>query len=488
MANSRDLNKFLKENLNHQKFVVAIQREPYLHTKNGKKIKIEKTTGGVHVLLDGILQKTGGLMVAVGSGDADADVVDSRNIVKVPPGKENYNLKRIFLNKKEQQGFYNGFANQSLWPLCHAVFVKPVFSPEWWDYYVKVNKKFANAIIDEVGNKEAFVWVNDYQLALLPMFLRKKNSKLKIGVFWHIPWPTYEYFRICPYRKEILEGLLAADFIGFHRGYHVENFVSCCQSDLGVLVDSEPRSITHNKHETRVANLPAGIDYDQVIKEKNRKGKYTKTKLKKEFNINYQYLVISAERIEYTKGIIERFKIIEKLLEKYPRYRNKLVHLAIGIPSRISIPAYRAYDRQITALMNRINIKFGNRKWQPIRLIRRSFPREELLQLFKFADVCIVSPLDDGLNLVAKEFVVCNKENKGMLVLSKFTGASKDLKSAKLINPYDAEGSADALNEALKMKGKDKTKVNREMKKVLKERNIYNWGIDFIKKTLSKYG
>jgi trehalose 6-phosphate synthase len=276
---------FAQKKLLGKKFTVAIQAEPYVHTSTPRGIKMEKAPGGAHVLLDGILKQVSGVMVAIGRGNADSKVVDSKGRFKVVSNKKSYTLKRLFLKKKELEGFYYGFANQTLWPLCHAVFVKPIFSPEWWQEYVNVNQKYADAIVEELGNEEGFIWINDYHLALLPKMLRERKPNLSVGTFWHIPWPTHEIFRICPWRKELLEGLLGSNFIGFHRDYHVQNFIECCRRELEVIVDTEPRSIIYKNQTTKVSNVPAGIDYDEIRELLQKQKKMDKRLIKKRLRI-----------------------------------------------------------------------------------------------------------------------------------------------------------------------------------------------------------
>lgn len=487
MTTADDLLRFTKRTLKNKLLVVGIQREPYLHTQTNKGIVVQKAAGGAHILLDGILKQVHGLMVALAAGDADDKVVDNKGRIKVPPHEERYILKRIFLKKKEYEGFYYGFANQTLWPLCHVVFTKPVFSSGWWKDYVSVNQKFADAILEEVESQEAFVWINDYHLSLLPKLLKDRNPSLKVGTFWHIPWPTYEVFRICPWRRQLLEGLLGSDFIGFHRGYHVENFVECSRRELEVIVDSEPRSLTFKEHETRLENLPAGIDYHEIKEKLDQNNLPTKRLIKKDFGFDYEYLVIGVDRIDYTKGLLERLDIIDRFLEKYPAFQKKFVYLSIAAPSRIRIPAYKSLNEKINKKVRVINGKYSTKDWRPIRYIKKVLPREKILKYYQLADACLVTSLDDGMNLVAKEFVICTEPNKGMLLLSKFTGAAKDLRSALLINPYDTDGTADALYQALIMKEEERVKRINDMKAIVKENNIYNWAMRFIEKTVSNY-
>ncbi len=472
----------VKQVLGKRKLIVAIQREPYMHIKIRDGVEVKSSAGGAHSLLDGILRRTGGLMVAIAAGDADYQTVDDKGRVKVPPGEESYTLKRLFLKKKELEGFYYGFANQTLWPLCHAVFVKPQFNPKWWEDYVSVNQRFAAAILEEVGDEDC-VWINDYHLGLLPQLLKAVRPKLKVGVFWHIPWPTHEIFRICPWRKEILEGLLGADFIGFHRGYHVDNFIECIRRELEARVQSEPRSVQYKDHETRLSHLPAGIDYVEI--ENTLSGvDFSRDLIQKDFGIETEYLAIGVDRIDYTKGIPERLKIIDRFLEKYPQYQGKFTYLSIGAPSRVHIPAYKALNNEINDLVEKINWKYSTESWQPINYVNKIVPREKILAYYRYADICLVTSLDDGMNLVAKEFIICNEPDKGMLLLSKFTGAAKDLTEAILINPYHTDRAADKLAQALAMSTEEKKRRNLNMKRILEANDIYEWGMKFISETV----
>lgn len=488
MINAQNLVDFTRETLKERKFVAAIHREPYSHIQTPQGVRVERSVGGSSVLLDSILRKTGGLMVATAAGDADEEVLDANGKVRIPPGEESYELKRVFLTKKEQDQFYYGFSNQTLWPLCHAVFVKPVFRSSWWRTYVKVNHRFAKAIMKEIGNEEAFIWINDYQLALLPKMLREMNPKVSIGMFWHIPWPTVEILRICPWRHEILEGLLGADLVGFHRHYHVDNFIDSLREEIGVIVESEPPSVLYQKRLTKLVHLPTGIDTEE-IDQKIEQAQPISTDIFRQdlgLNLTSKYMILSVDRIEYTKGMIERLRILDRLLEKYPHYMHQVTHLMIGVPSRLAIPAYKTYHSKVHKLVDRINEKYRRNGWQPIHFITHAIDRNRLFAYYRLADIGLVTPLDDGMNLVAKEFVIGANPKKGMLVLSRFAGAAKDLHPAVIINPYDTEGAADALNYALKMSSEEKERRNAEMRHILKENNLYRWGIEFIKNTTSK--
>lgn len=489
MTTAKDLINFAQETLREKQFVAAIQREPYMHVHTPNGIKAQKTIGGVATLLNGILRKTGGLMVATAAGDADLEVTDTYGRVKMPPHEESYTLKRVKLTKKELDRFYYGFANQTLWPLCHGVFVKPIFRSSWWRSYVNINRRFAKAILDEIKGRDAFVWINDYHFALVPKMLREKRPNLAIGLFWHIPWPTAEIFRICPWRRDILEGMLGADFIGFHRHYHVENLIDCLREEIGVVVESEPRSVLYQKHLTKITHLPSGIDTDEIDhKLQNTNGGRSILEEDLGLTIDSKYLLLGVDRIDYTKGLLERLRIIDRFLEKYPHFQKQVTYLSIGVPSRLPIPAYKAYSSKVQKLATRINNTYQKNGWQPIHfhVVENGVERDRLFHYYRLADVGLVTPLDDGMNLVAKEFVISAKPDKSMLVLSRFAGAAKDLYSSILINPYDTEGSADALHYALTMPTPDKIQRNAEMRRVLEENNIYRWGIEFIRNTTTE--
>ena len=484
MAFKNSLEQYIKKNLKDRVFIVSSNREPYSHTHTVDGIQMMKAAGGVHNLLNLIAQVSNGTYVAHGSGDADKDVVDKFNRIKLTTNGNSYTLKRIFLTKKEIDKYYYGFANQTLWPLCHAVFVKPIFDQSWWEMYKLVNQKFATAILEEIGDKKAFVWLNDYHLALVPQMLRATGKDIKIGTFWHIPWPTYEIYRVNPWGKDLLTGLLGNDFLAFHRGYHVQNFLQCVQRELEAKVDFEPSQVIFHEFTTKIDSLAAGIDYEEILEIKEKPMTTSKAFLKKEYGIEVPHIAIGVERLDYTKGMIERLKMIDKFLEKYPQYIEKFAYLGIVAPSRQHIPAYRQYSKEFIDLVERINWKYSTIKWAPIYLINKELPREKILSFFKDADCSLVTSLDDGMNLVAKEYVLSCHADKGMLILSKFTGAARDLRYSIHINPYNIDEGAEAIYKALTMSPLDKKAKNLKMREELKDRNIYKWAIEFINKTL----
>jgi trehalose 6-phosphate synthase len=471
--------------LEGRKLIVALNSQPYTHYKTHSGIQVKRGSGGAQHLMDYIMKKTGGTMIAVSSGTADKAVVDKNNKIKVPPGEEEYTLKRLFLNKKDLEEYYNGFANQTLWPLCHMSFVKPLFEKRWWNSYKKVNELFAEAILEEAKDTDAFVWVNDYQLCLVPKYLKEKNKKIKVGMFWHIPWPIKELFSLCPWSTEILEGLLTSDFIGFHQENYIHNFVATAISELKIDILPNDNSIYYKQHITKFDYLPAGIDYGE-INNYISKNESAEDAVKKDFDIDYEKLIIGVDRIDHTKGLIERIRILDVFFETYPEYRGKLVHLLIGSPSRQLIPSYNNLTIELKKEIDTINWKYGEGSWNPVYFVNATVQPHKVYQYYNCADVCIVSSLDDGMNLVAKEYPICAKDHKGALVLSKYTGASKQLTPAFSINPFNVADSAEKIYKALTLSSGEKVKKNTEMKKILQSYDLDKWTKEFFTKTLSK--
>lgn len=480
------LKQLVESKLKDYLFVVASNREPYIHKYGAGGINCIKPAAGLTAALDPVLQACGGTWIAHGSGDADKKVVDEKNKIKVPPENPKYVLKRVWLNKAEENGYYYGFANQALWPLCHIVYTKPRFDENDWNHYKSVNEKFAQTILEEIDNKDAIVFLQDYHLALVPKIIKEKNPKAKIALFWHIPWPNPEAFRICPWRKEIIEGLLGADLLGFHIRYHVDNFLETVNQTLEAKVDKIHPSIVYGGREVLVKPYPISVDFEQLdsLAKKQEIDQIAK-RLKKELDLEeYEFLGVGIDRIDYTKGIPEKFIAIDRFLEKNPQYQGRFVFLEVGALSRIHIDNYKEINDEINSLVEQINWKYSYDHWVPIIMIRRNYTFEEIVALNKLANVCIVSSLHDGMNLVAKEFVVTNSTGKGMLLLSKFTGSAYELTDSLLINPFEPDSFAENLKQALEMPENEKTERMKKMKEWVRENNIYRWAADIVQSLL----
>ncbi|NQT23439.1 MAG: trehalose-6-phosphate synthase [Candidatus Omnitrophica bacterium] len=477
-----DLRKIIRKVIGDRLLVLASNREPYIHVYKEGKISYIRPVGGAVTALDPVMRACGGIWVASGTGAADKKVVNRKDEVRVPPEKPRYLLKRIWLSKEEENGYYFGFSNRAIWPLCHITYTRPVFDESDWQYYKQVNQKFADAIIKEIGNKSAFVWIQDYHLALLAKYLKEKNPNIKTAHFWHIPWPNPEAFRICPKKKEILQGLLANDLLGFHIRYYCNNFMENVNLELEARVDNERTSVVYKGHETLVRSFPISVDFEELSKLSNsKKVKQELVKLEEEFRLNkIEHVIMGLDRIDYTKGIPEKIKAIDRFFEKYPQYKERVVFIQKGALSRIHIETYKNLNDEINDLVEEVNWRHSTDGWAPIIFARRHFSREEISAFYKIADVCLVSPLHDGMNLVAKEYVATKNDLNGVLVLGQFTGAARELEDVVAVNPYDANNFADQIKKAIEMKPEKKKKMMANLRRVVAENNIYKWALKFI--------
>lgn len=477
MWTSADLQAFVKDKLRDYVFVVVSNREPYEHVFTRKKITWQRGAGGVVSALDPVMRSSKGIWVAFGSGDADRRVADSQGRVQVPPDNPQYTLKRVWLTKEEETGYYYGYSNEALWPLSHMAFHRPAFRQEDWEYYVTVNKKFAQAVLEELAGRPAFVWIQDYHLCLLPRLLKEMApQQLIIAQFWHIPWPNHETFRICPHKKELLTGLLANDLLGFHIQYHCANFMDVVDRELECRIDRERFSIVRQEHETMVRPFPISIDFDGINERITQPDVAQAQKaLAEEIGAEGLSIIAGVDRLDYTKGIPERFAAFDRLLEKHPELKGKVVFLQMGELSRMHISAYRQLNDELNALVEHINWKHSTDEWRPVILIRRHLSPAEMLALFRLCNVCVVSPLHDGMNLVAKEFVASRADGDAMLVLSRFAGAARELVDAILVNPFDQEQFSDGLYEALTIAPEERRRRMEKMRGVIREHNVFRW-------------
>ena len=458
-----------------KKMIVVSNREPYMHIHEGKDIKCIVPASGMITAMEPILKACSGLWIAAGTGDADKETVDKNNKVEVPPEEPRYTLKRLWLTKKEEDHYYYGFSNEGLWPLCHIAHTRPTFRNEDWKYYKKVNEDFARAVIDETRNEEApFILIQDFHFALLPELIKREKPKAKVAIFWHIPWPNPESFGICPWQREILHGMLGADLIGFHTQYHCNHFLETVNNALESRVLWENFSVKMAGRTTFVKPFPISIaftlkDYDIYAP------KIKPEQLLNEYGLSAQLLGIGVDRIDYTKGIVEKFLAIERFLEKNPSYVGKFTFVQVGAPSRTLI---KSYADTVSAVENealRINQRFKAKNWKAILLLKRHHSHEEITPFYASADFCMVTSLHDGMNLVAKEFVASRSQNDGSLILSRFAGASQELQGAIIINPYDTEKCADAIKSALEMPKEEQTQRMVQMRMVIVRHNIFSW-------------
>jgi trehalose 6-phosphate synthase len=475
------LSEFVRTKLDGYRLIVVSNREPFQHRRAGARIECIQPASGMASALDPVMRACGGLWIAHGNGDADFETVDRFDHVQVPPERPEYTLRRVWLSKEDEEGYYAGFANQGLWPLCHVAFTRPLFDPDHWDTYRRVNERFADAVLEEAGNEPTFVFIQDYHFALLPRMLRNASSNLVIAQFWHIPWPNREVFSAFPWREEILDGLLGNDLLGFHLQHHCRNFLETVDCSVEARLDTTNSEICRGGHCTLIRPFPIGIDFDEHADLAESESVETQIRRwKQELSLKGKLLGIGIDRLDYTKGIPERLRFLDRLLERHPGYRGKLVFVQIAVPSRSTLPAYRQIEREVDALAAQINLRWGTASWRPVVLLKRHYTQPEMIALHRMAHFCVVSSLHDGMNLVAKEFAASRVDEDGVLVLSKFAGAAYELKEALQINPFSIEEGAEAYRAALQMQAEERGRRMRKLREAIEQNNVYRWAGKFL--------
>ncbi len=474
------LKEFVRERLQGRPLFVVSNREPYMHIKKGKDIEYIVPASGLVTAIEPVLKACGGTWIAQGSGNADRETVDKDDKLKVPPEEPQYILKRVWVDKELEEGFYSGFSNEGLWPLCHIAHTRPIFRAVDWSAYMAVNKKFALAVLKELeGIPEPNVLIQDYHFALLPGMIKSQRPDARVAIFWHIPWPNPESFGICPWQKEILQGMLGADIVGFHTQFHCNNFIESVDRFLESRIDYEHFTVNREGHTSWIKPFPISIDFNPA-NGVSPETKVNKQSFLKKYNIHADYLGVGVDRLDYTKGIVERFRAVEHFLEENPRYVGKFTFVELGAPSRTMIPKYKTFIDDVVHAAEQINLRFQNKEWQPILFFMKHHSHEEILPFYQAADVCLVTSLHDGMNLVAKEFVSARDDEKGALILSQFTGAARELKDALIVNPYDIGQMAEAIKVALEMPLSEQEEKMRRMRSMIKDHNIYRWASELV--------
>jgi len=462
-------------------FVVS-NREPYEHVHRGGSVQTVVPASGLVTAMEPILRACDGTWIAHGGGDADHETVDAHDRLRVPPDEPQYTLRRVWLTREEEERYYYGFANEGLWPLCHIAHTRPVFRVEDWEEYQQVNQKFADAVLDEVeGADSPIVLVQDYHFALLPRLIKERRPDVRVAIFWHIPWPNPEAFGICPWQRELLEGLLGADLIGFHIQSHCNNFLNTIDRTLESRIEWERFAVNKGGHFTVVRPFPISVDCkESTAFPEPEPLRQERAAVMKKFGVQTEYIGVGVDRLDYTKGIPERFRGIERFFEKNSNYAGRFTFIQIGAPSRTHIERYQDLIAQVEAEANRINRRFETKQWKPILFLKKHHNHEEIEPLYRAADLCLVTSLHDGMNLVAKEFVATRDDDGGALILSLFTGASRELQDALIVNPYDTEQLAEAIHYALEMDPRTRRERMHRMRRVVKEHNIYRWAANLI--------
>jgi alpha,alpha-trehalose-phosphate synthase [UDP-forming] len=442
-------------------------------------LRWSQPAGGLTSALDPVMQACHGTWVAWGSGSADRHAVDARDHVHVPPHDPQYTLRRVWLSEAQVEGFYYGFANSALWPLCHLHLQRAVFKPLDWHHYQEVNAHFATAVAEECSGERAIVWLQDYHLALCSALLRQHIPDLAIMHFWHIPWPPWELYRACPWRRELLKGLLGNDLLGFHLAQYCHNFLECAERALGASVDYKAGVVEYEGRETWVRPFPISIDSAWWTRlARGRRVARQIVRLRAQPALAFPILGLGVDRLDYTKGIVHRLEAIERFLEKYPEYQGRFGFVQIAVPGRTQIEDYRRVKAQVESAVERINARFGMETTKLIHYRYAHLEPAELAVYYRMADFAMVTSLQDGMNLVAKEFIASQVEQHGVLICSEFAGAAEALDNALLINPYDIESVADTLKQAIEMSCEEKAHRMARLQTHLAEHNIYKWLAD----------
>jgi len=470
--------------LNGSRLFAVSNREPYEHSRQGNTITWSVPPSGLVTALEPVLRVSDGTWIAQGTGGADQETADELGRLRVPPDHPQYTLRRVWLSKEEEAGFYFGFANEGIWPLCHIAHTRPVFRSEDWEYYHSVNRKFAAVLLDEMSDeKEPVVLVQDYHFALLPLMIKERRPDARVAIFWHIPWPNPEAFGICPWQRDLLDGMLGADLIGFHIQAHCNNFLETVDRAVESRIDWEHFAVNRRDHLTTVRPFPISVAFNGNGNGASADGDASaaeRAALYRELGGKPEFVGLGVDRVDYTKGIPERLRGVERLFDLYPAYREKFTFIQIGAPSRTHIKRYQDLMTEVEEEAERINRRLRTGAWRPIVFMNRHHSHAEIQPYYREADVCLVTSLHDGMNLVAKEYVVARKDEQGALILSRFTGASHELADALVVNPYDTDELAHAIHTALSMPSEERRARMQRMRAVVQENNVYRWAGDLI--------
>lgn len=475
--NAERLRALLNTHISGDQVIVVSNREPYIHERSADGVIVKRPASGLVTAVEPVMRACSGTWIAHGSGSADRDVVDANDRLQVPPGHDDYWLRRIWLTPEEEQGYYYGFANEGMWPLCHVAHVRPVFRESDWEAYRAVNQRFADAVVAEARSEDPLVLVQDYHFALLPAMVREKLPQATILTFWHIPWPNPESFGICPWRKEILEGMLGSTILGFHTRYHCKNFIETVDRYLEARIEHEHSTIAFREKETLVESYPISIEWPEEAAQRLWPDVQScRQRVSERLGLPQDLcLAVGVDRFDYTKGILERLNAVERLLEKWPQWIGRFVFVQVAAPTRSALEEYRSFQERIERVTARINERFSRPGYQPVHLLATHHEPDAVNELFRAADICVVTSLHDGMNLVSKEFVAARDDLQGVLILSRFAGAARELAEALIVNPYHVEETADALHRAASMPVAEQRERMASLRSTVRESNVFRW-------------
>ena len=474
--NPERLRSTLRQHLHGERIVVLANREPYVHELDGENIRVLHPASGLVTALEPVMRACSGVWVAHGSGSGDRRVTDAAGHIRVPPGEESYVVRRVWLTEEEEEGYYYGLANEGLWPLCHVADARPAFRTRDWEKYVEVNRKFADAVVSEVDSDDPIVLVQDYHFALAPRMIRERLPRATILSFWHIPWPNAERVAICPWSEELISGLLGSSIVGFQTQQHCNNFIDSVDALMESRIDRELNAVVQGQRKTLVRPYPISIEWPVRWLSEAPSAAACRASVIEELGLPEDVLIgVGVDRLDYTKGIEERLAAVDALLLRHPELRGRFVFIQLAAPSRTKIERYQELNQRVESLADDVNRKWGTDGYRPVVLLRSHHEPSSVFRFFRAADVCYVSSLHDGMNLVAKEFVAAREDEQGVLVLSQFTGAARDLTEALIVNPYDVHAASAALAAALEMPAHEQRERMRSMRRMVSEFNVYRW-------------
>ena len=470
------LRGLLQGELRGQEVIVVSNREPYIHVREGERVIVQRPASGLVTAIEPIMRACSGTWIAHGSGSADREVVDAHDRVGVPQDHPAYRIRRVWLTPEEEAGYYYGFANEGLWPLCHIAHVRPTFRSEDWEQYRKVNQIFARAVVQEATTPDPIVLVQDYHFALLPRMIREALPEATIVTFWHIPWPNPEAFAICPWREELLDGLLGSSILGFHTQFHCNNFVDTVDRTLEARADRETFTVSYRGAPTAVKRYPISIEWPPSPELVTKPVAACRADIRERHGLPPDQMIgAGVDRLDYTKGIEERLRSVERLLVLHPEWVGRFTFVQVAAPTRARIEEYQHYERRVHALVERINARFASATYPPVILKAAHHEPDQVYEYYRASDLCFVSSLHDGMNLVAKEFIASRDDERGVLLLSRFTGAARELPEALIVNPYDTDQCASALHMALTMPLGEQRARMRLMRGLIQAYNVYRW-------------
>ena len=471
------LRDVLNQHVREESLVIVANREPYIHDRAGATdVVVRHPASGLVTALEPVMKACSGVWIAHGSGSADRESADANGRLLVPPGEESYTLRRVWMSREEEQGYYYGFANEGLWPICHLTYARPIFRTSDWNHYRTINARFADAVVQEATVDDPIVLVQDYHFALAPRMIRERLPRATIITFWHIPWPNAERFSICPWREELLDGLLGSSIVGFHTQAHCNHFLESVDTSLEARIDRVDNAVIRQGARTLVRPYPISVEWPLHWADVVPSAPDCRSEVLAELGLRDDtILAVGVDRLDYTKGIEERIEAVERLLERRPSLLGRFVFVQLAAPSRSEIPQYRQLHEAVELCVQRINARFGTDDYQPVIFLRAHHEPERVFRFYRAANMCYVSSLHDGMNLVSKEFVAARDDEAGVLILSRFAGAAHELADALIVNPYDLEEASAALERAALMPAEEQAERMRAMRAVVSEHNVYRW-------------